>query len=46
MEKVFSYNDAGKIQIVRKYGQLIAEEYQEDGIYIKAYLPKDIYTGL
>lgn len=46
IEKVFSYNDAGKIQIVRKYGQLITEEYQEDGIYIKAYLPKDIYTGL
>ena len=46
MEKVFPYNDAGKIQIVRKYGQLITEEYKEDGIYIKAYLPKDIYTGL
>lgn len=46
IEKVFSYNDAGKIQIIRKYGQLLEEEYQADGIYIKAYLPKDVYNGL
>jgi GTP-binding protein HflX len=45
-EKVFSYADAGKIQLVRKYGQLLEEEYQEDGIYVKAYLPKDIYNSL
>ncbi len=45
-EKVFAYNDAGKIQIIRKYGQLLEEEYQADGIYIKAYLPRDIYDSL
>jgi len=45
IEKVFSYNEAGKIQIIRKYGQLLEERYQEDGIYIKAYLPKDIYMS-
>lgn len=46
IEKVFAYNDAGKIQIIRKYGQLLAEEYQEDGIYVKAYLPRDVYNSL
>lgn len=45
-EKVFSYNDAGKIQVIRKYGQLLEEEYQSEGIYIKAYLPKDIYNSI
>lgn len=46
IEKVFSYQDAGKIQVIRKYGQLLEEEYRDDGIYVKAYLPKDIYNGL
>jgi GTP-binding protein HflX len=46
VEKVFSYQDAGKIQTIRKYGQLLEEEYQQEGIYIKAYVPKDIYEGL
>jgi len=46
IEKVFTYNDAGKIQIIRKYGQLLEEKYQEDGIFIKAYLPKDVYNSL
>lgn len=46
MEKVFSYSDAGKIQTIRKYGQLLEEEYREEGIYIKAYVPKDIYAIL
>ena len=43
IEKVFHYEDAGKIQDVRKYGELLVEEYQEDGIYVKAYVPKEMY---
>lgn len=43
MEKVFAYEDAGKIQKIRKYGQLLEEEYREDGIYIKAYVPRELY---
>ncbi|HBI72379.1 MAG TPA: GTPase HflX, partial [Lachnospiraceae bacterium] len=39
VERVFSYQEAGKIQIIRKYGQLMEEKYQPDGIYVKAYLP-------
>lgn len=46
LEKLFSYQEAGKIQMVRKYGQLMEEEYQQDGIYVKAYVPKDIYQSL
>ncbi len=46
VEKVFSYQEAGKIQAVRKYGQLLEEEYRQEGIYVKAYVPKDIFQGL
>lgn len=46
VEKIFSYEEAGKIQQIRKYGQLLQEEYQEEGIYVKAYLPKDLYVSL
>ncbi len=43
IEKVFSYQDAGMIQMIRKYGQLLMEEYQENGIFVRAYVPKEIY---
>jgi GTPase len=46
IEKVFPYSDAGKIQVIRKYGQLLQEEYQSEGIYIEAYVPKEIYLQL
>jgi GTP-binding protein HflX len=46
LEKVFSYEDAGKIQVIRKYGQLLEEEYQQDGIFVKAYVTKDILENL
>lgn len=46
LERVFSYQEAGKIQTIRKYGQLLEEEYQQDGIYVKAYVPKDIAQSL
>ncbi len=38
IEKLYDFKDAGKIQVIRKYGQLISEEYVEDGIYVKAYI--------
>jgi GTP-binding protein HflX len=46
LEKTYSYGEAGKIQIIRKYGQLLSEEYRADGIFIKAYLPKEVYQSL
>lgn len=43
LERVFEYSDAGKIQSIRKYGELLAEEYRPEGIYVKAYIPMEIY---
>ena len=40
IEETVAYSEAGKIQAIRKYGQLICEEYREDGIYVKAKVPK------
>ncbi len=46
LEKVYSYKDAGKIQLIRKYGQLLKEEYQEDGILVNAYVPSELFASL
>lgn len=46
LEKVYSYNEAGKIQLIRKYGQLLAEEYRDDGIYVSAYVPSELLASL
>lgn len=46
LEQVFSYADAGKIQAIRKYGQLLEETYREDGIFVRGYLPNEIYQRL
>ncbi len=46
LERVFPYSEAGRIQQVRKYGELIAEEYQEDGIHVKAYVPAELFAQL
>lgn len=43
MERVFSYGEAGKIQLIREYGQLLCEEYTEKGISIKARVPIEVY---
>ena len=39
LEKVFPYEEAGKIQQIRQHGKLESEEYTEEGIAIKAYIP-------
>lgn len=39
IEKKIPYSEAGYVGKVRKYGQLISEEYLEDGIVVKAYVP-------
>ena len=41
VERVYSYAEASKLQGIRKYGQLLSEEYVADGIAVKAYVPKD-----
>ena len=42
VERLFPYQEAGKIQLIREYGQLISEEYTEAGIAVKARVPKEM----
>ena len=46
IERFYDYRDAGVISLIRKYGQLLEEEYREDGIYVKAYVPMEIYGAV
>ncbi len=43
VERVIPYQDAGILQAVRKMGELLEEEYQPEGIFIKAYVPMELY---
>ncbi len=43
IERIYPYEEAGKIQQIRKFGQLLTEEYRQEGIYVKAYVPTEIY---
>ena len=43
LECLYEYKDAGLIQIIRKYGELQEEEYREDGIFVRAFVPVDVY---
>ena len=46
LERTFAYQEAGKLQQIRKYGELLSEEYQENGIAIRAYVPAELFAGL
>ena len=43
LEKIFGYHEAGKIQKIRKNGQLLSEEYTDEGILVKAYVPAELF---
>ena len=43
LEKTFPYSEAGKIQLIRKSGQLLEEEYGPEGIQVKAYVPAEMF---
>ncbi|MCM1159078.1 MAG: GTPase HflX [Bacteroidales bacterium] len=40
VERLVAYQDTALLAEVRSYGELLSEEYKEDGIYIKAYVRK------
>lgn len=42
IEKTFSYAQAGIIQQIRKSGNLLEEEYRDNGIYVRAYIPNSM----
>lgn len=46
LENLYSYREAAKIQLIRKFGELKSEEYREDGIYVQAYVPVEIYENV
>ncbi len=43
IERLYPFSDAGKLQLIRKNGQLLEEEYIPEGIAVKAYVPEEIY---
>ena len=43
VERLIPYPDAGILQIVRKQGELLEESYEADGIFIRAYVPMEVY---
>ena len=46
VEKLFPYEKAGKIQLIRQFGQLLTEEYTEDGIRVTGYIPDRLFGQL
>lgn len=42
IETLYGFHEAGKIALIRKYGEVVLEEYTADGILIKAYIPKNL----
>lgn len=39
VEHCYKFDEAGKIQVIRQFGQLVSEEYTADGIAVKGYIP-------
>ena len=43
IERLYPFHQAGIIQLIRKEGELVSEEYTAEGIEVKAYVPRKIY---
>ncbi len=46
LEGIFPYDKGGQLTVIRKYGELLEEEYRENGIYVKAFVPAELYKNL
>lgn len=46
VERTIAYGDAGILQKIRKQGELLEEDYRPEGIYVKAYVPMELYGRL
>lgn len=46
VERTYPYQEAGRIQILRKYGQVLSEEYSEEGIKVTGYIPAEYMSKL
>ena len=40
IDTIYPYDKATAISLIHQYGQVVSEEYEEDGIHIQAYVPK------
>lgn len=43
IEELYPYADMSKLQMIRRFGELEEEEYREDGVFVRAYVPADLY---
>lgn len=43
LERLYPYDQAGKIALIRQYGEVTREDYLPEGISICAYVPPEIY---
>lgn len=46
IERLYSYEKAGVIQLIRRKGELLEEEYRAEGIFVRAYVPMEIYRNV
>ncbi len=46
IERVFPYEEAGRIQMIRGKGELLSEEYLPEGIMVKAWVSEKIFKQL
>lgn len=40
IEKIIPYSDGGYLNQIRKYGQVVTEDYRAEGVFVQAYVPK------
>ena len=43
MERLLPYSESGILAKIRAAGELVTEDYREDGIFIQAYVPQALY---
>lgn len=46
IERLVPYDQAGSISRIRKYGQVVQEEFLAEGISVKAYVPMEVYSQI
>lgn len=42
IDRTFSYQDGAKINQIHRQGQVLSQDYSEDGIHIRAYVPRSL----
>lgn len=46
LEGIFPYEAGNQLSVIRRYGELLEEEYKEEGIYVKAFVPRELYGSM